>query len=451
MSNLNRRNFLKTVSAATVGAGLGGVNGITKASTRTADTQNLTGYGKKGTNVVLIMVDDMGYEGLSCYGSLSYDTPYLDSLAERGARFLDCHSQPSCTPSRVKIMTGKYNLRNYVSFGVLKQGEKTFGNLFKENGYATAVAGKWQLYGGGDGQSPEDTGFDEYCLWAYNHRGSRYRDPSFNRNGEIVREVKGKYGPDMFSDFLCDFMERKKDQPFFVYYPMCLPHGPFEPTPDCPEWGQDINDAKFYKAYIEYMDKLVHKFEKKIEELGLAENTLLMFTSDNGTPRRITTKTDRRVVQGRKAHTCNGGTHVPLITYWKNHGGYGHECADLIDFSDILPTLADAANIDIPNSLQLDGRSFLPQICGNVGNRKDYFFVYSNPKQDRDRWPYRRWVRGSRFKLYNDGEFYDIQHDILEDNPLKDYEVAEHAKRLKAKYQSVLDRYADIESPDLNK
>ena len=134
-------------------------------------------------NIILIMADDMGYECLSCNGGLSYSTPMLDELAASGIRFTNCY-QPLCTPSRVKIMTGKYNFRNYEYFGYLDETEFTFGTLMKEAGYATCIAGKWQLNGlsynlpGYDDNSrPHLFGFDEYCLWQLTvpgNKGSRY-------------------------------------------------------------------------------------------------------------------------------------------------------------------------------------------------------------------------------------------------------------------------------------
>ena len=184
-------------------------------------------------NIVVIMADDMGYECMSANGWTDYETPHLDRLAARGIRFTHAHSQPICTPSRVQLMTGIYNNRNYLKFGLLDPAATTFGHLLKKAGYATAVAGKWQLEGGMD--APRAFGFDEYCLWQLTRRPSRYPNPGLEVNGEEKDYTDGEYGPDLVSDFLCDFMERKKDGPFFVYYPMILPHWPYEPTPDSPD------------------------------------------------------------------------------------------------------------------------------------------------------------------------------------------------------------------------
>jgi arylsulfatase A len=190
-----RRDFLKAfgLSAASLV-----VPGCVGASNRQGG-----GKGSGKPNIVLIMADDLGYECLSCYGSRSYKTPVLDGLARTGMRFDNCHSQPLCTPSRVKIMTGRYNFRNYTRFGHFDFKEKTFAHVLKSAGYATCIAGKWQLMGRG-AAGPYDAGFDEYCLWhmedAFARKGSRYHSPKIIKNGELMNGLEGKYGPDVFCD-----------------------------------------------------------------------------------------------------------------------------------------------------------------------------------------------------------------------------------------------------------
>ncbi len=178
-------------------------------------------------NIVLIMADDMGYECLGCNGSTEYQTPNLDRLAEQGIRFDNCYSQPLCTPSRVKLMTGKYNFRNYEDFGYLNPKEQTFGNLLKNAGYATCVAGKWQLNGlnrnnpgNQDINRPHQMGFDEYCLWQLNHKNAagdeRYANALITQNGKDLPPDPDMYGPRVFADYVKDFINRKAGQPFFV-------------------------------------------------------------------------------------------------------------------------------------------------------------------------------------------------------------------------------------------
>ena len=155
-------------------------------------------------NVVLIFADDVGVEAFGCYGGTSYDTPNLDALAAGGMRFTHCYSQPLCTPSRVKLMTGKSNQRNYVSFSILDPGERTFAHMARDAGYATAVAGKWQLLGwegygewAGRGSTPAQAGFDSWCLWQVEELGKRYWDPTLDVDGELMKKIEGVYGPDL--------------------------------------------------------------------------------------------------------------------------------------------------------------------------------------------------------------------------------------------------------------
>jgi arylsulfatase A len=198
-------------------------------------------------NIILIMADDLGQETLGCYGAAEYETPILDGLAANGLRFTQCHSQPICTPTRVQIMTGLYNNRNYQGFEYLDPTQVTFAQLVKKAGYTTCISGKWQLNGWGaqkpgwdDLNRPAHLGFDVSCLWQvtkYKQAGERYADPLVVKNGTELPILKDQYGSDVFCDFILDFIEEQKDQPFLVYYPMVLVHNPFTPTPDSPEWA----------------------------------------------------------------------------------------------------------------------------------------------------------------------------------------------------------------------
>jgi arylsulfatase A len=183
-------------------------------------------------NIVLVMADDFGFECVRANGGTSYQTPNLDAIAKSGVRFTHAYSTPLCTPSRVQIMTGRYNFRNYVRFGEFDFKERTFAHILKDAGYATCIAGKWQLAGGL--KAPHTAGFDDYCLWQFDPdtKGSRYASPKLFRNGEPMTGLEGKYGPDVFCDHLCAFATKHKDQPFFLYWPEVLTHAPYEPTPD---------------------------------------------------------------------------------------------------------------------------------------------------------------------------------------------------------------------------
>ena len=162
-----------------------------------------TSHAEERPNVILIMADDMGYEALSSNGSESCKSPNLDNLAKRGVRFTNCFSNPICTPSRAKIMTGQYNVRNYVKFGMLDRGQTTFAHQLKAAGYATAIAGKWQL--GKEKDAPQHFGFEKSCLWQHTRSGRskedgktidrRFVNPMLEFNGKEKEYTNGEYGP----------------------------------------------------------------------------------------------------------------------------------------------------------------------------------------------------------------------------------------------------------------
>jgi arylsulfatase A len=177
-------------------------------------------------NILLIMVDDLGYETLGCYGGTSYATPNLDRLAKGGMQFENCHSTPKCSPSRVTIMTGQYTFRTTTKWGHIPKDEVTFGSVLASAGYETALAGKWQMaLLKNNPKHLAQMGFEESCVWAW-HEGPRYWKPMVYRNDKIMKGIAGRYGPDVFTEFLIAFMQENKGRPFLAYYPMCLTHFP---------------------------------------------------------------------------------------------------------------------------------------------------------------------------------------------------------------------------------
>jgi arylsulfatase A-like enzyme len=397
-------------------------------------------------NIVFIMADDLGFEGLSCYGSTTYQTPNLDALAETGIRFTRCFSTPLCTPSRVQILTGKYNFRNYTEFGSLRPGETTFARLLREAGYVTCAAGKWQLAGHyegsrykGAGTLPADAGFDEHCLWQVDQLGSRYWDPLLQQDGVQLEGLEGRYGPDVVCDFVVDFIRRHREDRFFAYYPMILTHSPFVPTPlDEPGPEERLSrDARHFVSMVAYMDVLVGRIVKALDDMGLRESTLVVFTCDNGSPREITSGMNGRAIAGMKGFTTDAGTHVPLIVSRPGRVLPGRTCDDLIDFTDFLPTLLQAAGIEPPPSLGLDGRSFLPQVLGFPGDPREWIFCHYDPRWGP--WTLKRYAQDKRWKLYGDGSLFDLQSDPREERPLSAERLDGGAVDARIKLQRVLD------------
>ncbi len=401
-------------------------------------------------NIVLIMVDDLGYEGLGCNGSTSYQTPHLDALAESGVRFTHCFSTPLCTPSRVQMMTGKYNFRNYTEFGSLKPGETTFAHLFQDAGFATCVAGKWQLAGHyegsnyrGQGTRPDEAGFDEHCLWQIDRLGSRYWDPVIQQNGVLLEELAGKYGPDVTCDFVVDFMQRHRTQPFLVYYPMILTHSPFMPTPAGSPLPEDraSGERTNFPDMVGYVDSLVGRIVKSLQDLGLRDRTWLIFTCDNGSPRGILSRMGDLDVKGNKGFTTDTGTHVPLIVSRPGTAYEGAVCEDLIDFTDFLPTLVQAGGLQLSGGLHVDGRSFLPQLLGRNGHPREWIFCHYDPRWGQ--WTLKRFARTKNMKLYGDGSFFDLRTDPREEFPLGLTQLSREKQEARSRLQQVLDSMAE--------
>lgn len=391
-------------------------------------------------NVILIMADDVSWECFGCYGGEDYETPRIDRLASEGIRFEHCYSTPICTPSRVKLMTGKYGFRNYTHFGYLHPGERTFAHMMKEAGYRTAIAGKWQLNGlynqlpgHLDPMRPHQAGFDESLLWQVTRGkggdgGERFWDPPLEHNGEFISKEKnaGQYGPDLLTDFVCDFIESNQDEPFFVYYPMLLVHDPFVPTPhsrgDQPI-SHSLNRApksyaekkKNFVAMVEYMDYLVGRVVDKVDSLGLGQETIILFTADNGTNTGIRSNWNGREIKGGKAGMKDNGTHVPLVARWTEHTPPGTVLPDLIDFTDFYATLLDASGLGSSAKEPIDGKSFLPQLTGNPGVLREWvlchYQCYWNKKPG-------QYARTAKYKLYRDGSYFEVPVDLDESKDL---------------------------------
>jgi len=441
-SSISRRDFVKASAAAGIAACL--PSGLSAS----------LGRKEEKPNIVLILADDLGYECIGANGGTSYETPVLDGMAAHGVRFEHCYAQPLCTPSRVKLLTGICNVRNYVEFGILDKDQTTFAHLFKQAGYPTCVVGKWQL--GGGLQGPYHFGFDEYCLWQLNRRPGRYPNPGLEINGKQVDYINGEYGPDLVSDYACDFMQRNRDRPFLIFYPMILTHCPFEPTPDSPEWDPKSKGSETYKGnpkyfgdMVRYMDKIVGKLIGKLEQLGLHEKTLILFTGDNGTDKPVVSMMADQEIKGGKGEMTDAGTRVPLIAEWPGVISQGKVCRGIVDFSDFLPTLCEYAAIPLPQKLPVDGKSFLPQLKGEKGHPREWVYCWfsrdGNPSRAKE------FARNQRYKLYRTGEFYDLNNDIQEKAPLKDKDLDEEAMKVRTMLQNALDQYKNARPEVLRK
>ena len=404
-------------------------------------------------NVLLIMADDVGLEPIGCYGGESFDTPQVDALAGKGMRFEHCYSMPVCHPSRLALMTGRYPFRLKTGWGGFPKEEedRSIGRVMQREGYATAVAGKWQmtLLKKDPGQ-PGRVGFDSWLLFGW-HEGARFHDPFLYRRDKPPRTEKGSYGPDLYADFLSAFMENahKQGKPFFAYFPMALAHDvtddlkwqvPYVPGKD--RWME-------YGEMIASMDSTVGKLVATLDRLGIRKETVIIFTGDNGTASRsklrhlgkkggkyeyekvVVTRKGKNI-PGGKGSLRDAGTRVPLIVNWPGTVKAGAVNSDLVDFSDWLPTLAELAGAKLAPGRPLDGQSFANSFRGNEGPRRAYAFSESRGKQG--------FVRDQRWKLYANGKMFDLKNDPAEKKALPEKPEETEAQRVKVRLAQALDK-----------
>jgi arylsulfatase A len=439
--------------------------GLSLTASATTAQRNTRQQTATRPNVILIMADDQGYETIGANGGTSYKTPNIDRLAAAGMRFENAYAHPLCTPSRVALMTGQYNFRNYTSFGELRLSEKTFGNMLRDAGYKTAIVGKWQL-SERDFEAPFHFGFEEYLLWHFGTRvdgvqtpgaqGSRYWDPVFYHNGKSLPDTKGKFGPDVMADFVEDYIQKHRAEPFFVYYPLVLPHDPWMEPPGYPTTGEFAREftpaglrgaspgvkeseerQRRFAAMVEYVDKLVWRVTAQLDALKLSERTLVVFTGDNGTFPALRSTINGREMYGDKGRPTDAGTHVPLIAQWKGHIPAGKVNQDLIDFTDFLPTLAEITGTKLPAGVTIDGRSFAPQLRGEKGKPREWIFCHYDPRWAK--FQPARYAQDKQYKLYQDGVLYDYRQDPLEKNPLGQTNLIPAQEERREKLQKALD------------
>jgi arylsulfatase A len=274
--------------------------------------------------------------------------------------------------------------------------------MLKQAGYATCSSGKWRQVG----ETPGDWGFDEWLTDPT--AGGWYWQKSYTQNGKLMEQAKEVYCPDAAHDFAMDFVRRNRQGPFFLYYPTHLVHGPIVRTPDSAADSKDL-----YADNVAYMDKLVGKVVNEINRLGLRENTVILFSGDNGTARESGNVRGRQI-NGAKGSMWEGGTRVPLVASWKGTTPRGRVLKDMVDFSDFHATFADLAGTKQPSHLPFDGRSFAPQLRGQKGNPREWVYV-----QLGKRW----YAKEARWKLNENRELYD-----LSDAPFVEKLVASDSK-----------------------
>lgn len=347
-------------------------------------------------NILFIMVDDLGKEWISCYGGQEMKTPRVDDLARRGMRFTNAYSMPQCTPSRATLLTGQYPWRNgwCNHWDVPRWGagchfdwrhNLTFARVMKSAGYLCAAAGKWQI---NDFRVQPDAmqrhGFDEWCMWTGFESDNppsakRYWDPYIHTN-QGSKTYQGRFGTDVFVDFLIDFMGRHKDRPMMLYFPMALMHGPLTTTPLDPDVEEKIDR---HKAMVRYTDHAVGRLVDALDELKIRDRTIVIFSTDNGSGGGISARMNGRLVRGGKASLGEPGVCEPFIVNCPGLVPEGVVTDALTDFTDLLPTFAELGGAKLPQDALVDGKSFAKLILGEAA--RPLGGAFSRPTDGRPR------------------------------------------------------------------
>ncbi len=412
-TGMNRRGFLKTMGLGAAALALPRLAAAAPAGKA------------KRPNVVLVMTDDQGYGDLACLGNKIIKTPHIDKLHSQSVRLTDFHVAPTCSPTRAGLMTGRYCNRTgawhtIMGRSMLRADEVTMGDVFTASGYATGAFGKWHLGdnyplraedrgfgttrmhgGGGVGQTPD--------YWDNN-----YFDDTYWENGKPTK-FEG-YCTDVFFDGALKFIETNRNRPFFCYLPTNAAHGPFlvaEKYKAMYADNPDVPNAAFY-GMITNIDENMGRMMAKLDKLGLAENTILIFMTDNGTAGGFRKgKGFNAGMRGTKGSEYDGGHRVPCFVRWPAGGVTGgRDAAPLTANIDLLPTLIDVCGLKEPKGVEFDGASIATLLTGQ--GAADWsprtLVVDSQRIEHPEKWR-KSAVMTDRYRLINGKELYDIKAD----------------------------------------
>jgi arylsulfatase A-like enzyme len=402
-------------------------------------------------NVVLVVADDLGYGGLNCYGTPWLETPNIDRLSSEGMKFtLGLAAYPTCQPSRMALLSGQYGPRtggyrvseghkgneHLIKYVVpekksLALDKITLAECFRDAGYSTAMYGKWHVSNYSSGH-PKHHGFDE-AIAGTGHFSPDYHPP--------IQLAKGQYAEEELTNRACDFMERtdKNGKPFFLYMPYFLVHKPLEAKPEYVEHfkrklsdvtlkDKHAEDTPVVAAMTKMLDDCVGNLLEKIKALGIEENTIVLFTSDNGAYTTDLTGPNR----GQKGDTYDGGLEVPYIFKWPGKVAAGSVCDQRIIGVDVYPTLLSLAGIKQPESHPLDGMDLGPLVTGKVAKLVDrqvfcFYPKYAQFSEKKKRWAHswRNVIYDGDFKLIEYPEYDEYELFNLREDPMEETNLAE--------------------------
>ncbi len=419
-------------------------------------------------NIVYILVDDLSDFTMTPYGATAVTSrqghfgnvplamPNIDRLADGGVRCTQAYVYPICEPSRVAILTGMHNGRNFIAPKAIHASQITVSDVFKRAGYATGMFGKWKQTRGTP-EHPAETyidrfGWDDWLCFDVTGEGSRFLDPVLWENGQPRHYTEDDrdpqtgrrwYGPDVCNRAALRFIDENKDRPFFLYYPMILVHDEHTPTPDTvpasaydnfdltadyPDGAMQGDARQYFPDMLAYMDKLIGQVVDRLDELGLRDNTLIVLQGDNGTKAVFAAVRPAGAdIAGGKGHSRFTGERVGLIFSQPGTVPAGTTDAPrvyrgLVDAVDIYPTLAHAAGIAVPNADRIDGVSVWPQVAGSAAEprRRAIYKWYNGNRTIRDLDRKIEFAHTADFKRYAphgvfpEGRFFDLRIDPWE-------------------------------------
>ncbi|MBN2316206.1 MAG: arylsulfatase, partial [Sedimentisphaerales bacterium] len=408
MDQPTRREFLKTI-------------GIAAISTGVFTTVNSRGESRgKRPNVILVMTDDQGYGDLGCHGNPIIKAPHLNALYTQSVRLTNFHVGPTCSPTRAGLMTGHYCNRTGVwhtimGRSLLRKDEVTMGDVFSASGYRTGIFGKWHL---GDNYPfrPQDRGFDEVLIHGGggvgqgpDYWGNDYFDDTYFHN-DRPEKFTG-YCTDVWFDGAIKFIEANKNRPFFCYLSTNAAHSPYNVSKEYMkpylDKGLLENQARFY-GMITNIDENMGRLMRRLKELDMEENTILIFMTDNGT----SGNGFNAGMRGKKGSEYDGGHRVPCFVRWPagNLKG-GKDIERLTAHVDLLPTFIDLCGLKKPHGLEFDGDSIAQLLTGDDEDWPDRTLVTDSQRIEHpEKWR-KSAVMTDRWRLINGKELYDMKVD----------------------------------------
>ncbi len=414
---VKRRDFLKTM----------GVGAASLALPRKMFARGASG--SKRPNVILVMTDDQGYGDLGCHGNPIIKTPNLDVLHSQSTRLTNFHVDPTCSPTRSSLMTGRYSSRTGVwhtimGRSLLRRDEVTLADVFAASGYRTGVFGKWHL---GDNYPfrPQERGFDEVLVHGGggigqtpDFWGNDYFDDTYRHNGKL-QKFNG-YCTDVFSGGAMKFIEENKDGPFFAYLTTNAPHGPYNVAEKYSkpylEKGVPTRQAAFY-GMVTNIDENMGRLMGRLKRLGLEDDTILIFMTDNGTAAG-----NRAGMQAGKGSEYDGGHRVPFFIRWPGRLRAGRDIPHVTAHVDVLPTLIELCGLGKPENVRFDGASLVPLLSGKGEWPDRTLLVHSQRIEHPEKWR-KCAVMTDRWRLINGQKLYDMPADpgqetnIAEEHP----------------------------------